>query len=407
MWLVRQASLVFALAVVLAGGISGAWAASTETSFNVVGGTWISGAEGRLLGPAWEMDAPTSTFLATVNGPDGFSRRIGGAPQRFIGMPSTRAIHWCTPEQCTLAPSVGAWTATGDDKSQVAFSIDPASRLTPVVLDKNTFQSGTGEVTGTWTAGDDAKSFIVYVQPASSTSATVWTAGAILPAGARTVTFSGLGLDPATTYSLDIFGFAGDITGGPLPSVFNVASDRLDFTAGQPVVPSPPTPSPPRNSPLKIVPAPPEGAVPAVVFSPNQGVLRGLSASWRRAVPFASRGFSINLLLKNTSSRSLTVAGVTAPVPAGSLLRQGKTTLTVLGCPARTSCKSTLKPGQRISVQLSYAFVGCDAARKASTKTGEWLVISYRYGGQAVRQQTLPIGAARVVPLKPTATDCG
>ena len=353
------------------------------------------------------MDAPTPTFGATVTGPEGFSRRIGGAPQRFIGMPSARAIHWCNPEQCKLPAATGPWTATGDDKSQVAFSIDPASHLTPVVLDKTAFQSGTGEVTGAWTAGDDAQSFIVYVQPASSTSATVWTAGAILPADARTVTFSGLVLDPATVYSLDIFAFSGDITGGPLPSVFNVASDRLDFTPGQPVIPSPPTPSPPRNHPLKVVPGPAEGAEPAVVFSPDRGVLRGLTALWRRAVPFASRGFSISMLLKNTSSRPLTVVGVNTPEPADGLLRQGKTTLTVLGCRAQTICKPPLKPGQRIKVQLSYAFVNCDAARNASTKTGEWLVISYRYGRQAVRRQTLPIGAARVLPLKPTAADCG
>jgi len=45
------------------------------------------------------------------------------------------------------------------------------------------------------------------VQPASSDSATDWTAGTELPAGSDTVTFSGLDLTPSTRYSFDIFAF--------------------------------------------------------------------------------------------------------------------------------------------------------------------------------------------------------
>src|SRR5580765_5564327 len=129
------------IAVTAACCLPGAQAADPAPAFGVAGGTW-TGQGGVLLGPAWEMDAPTESFGATVSGPDGFTRRIGGAPQRFIGMPATRALHWCNPEQCKMPAAAAAWTATGDDKSQVAFTIDPASRLTTVVLDRTTFQNG-------------------------------------------------------------------------------------------------------------------------------------------------------------------------------------------------------------------------------------------------------------------------
>lgn len=207
------------------------------SGFQVVGGTWVAGSSGTLLGPAWWLDGPTASFGVTVRGPAGFSRHIGGPAQRFLGMPSTRSIHWC--DSCNLLQPGGSWSATADDGSQpssvVPFSIDQNSRLTPVVLSRQSLTTGVHTVSATWSAGADAASFIAYVQPQDSSSATEWTAGTILPADARSVTFTGLNLDPKVGYSIDVFGFSGDIASGVPPPVFNVASSRIDFLPGRPV----------------------------------------------------------------------------------------------------------------------------------------------------------------------------
>lgn len=227
-------ALVFALSLL----VCATGASRSAGDFGISGGTWII-ASGQVLGPAFVLDGPSSSFGATLAGPGGFSRHIGGPNQRFPGMPSTLSVNWCQPSECSM-PATGSWSAKGDDGSQAAFSIDTASHLTPIVLTRDSFLSSTTGVTATWTAGTDAQSFAVYLQPASSTSATTWTAGMILSSGARGVTFSGLALDPKTSYSLDVFAFSDDIAGETIPSVFNIASDRIDFTPGQPLAGSTP-----------------------------------------------------------------------------------------------------------------------------------------------------------------------
>ena len=229
----RSWALWLALLLVVPGA---ALATPAAPSFQIVGGTWVTGSSGRLVGPAWELDSPLSSFTVTVTGPGGFQRRVGGFAQRFTGMPSTRSIHWCNPDSCDLTGIDGAWTAAGDDGTQASFTIDQSVRLTPVAIDRWSFTSETHSVTGSWRAGSDAGSFVVYVQPASSNSATDWIAGKILPGSVRTVTFDGLDLAPATLYSFDIFAFSGDVAGGPPPAVFNIASDRVDFQPGRALV---------------------------------------------------------------------------------------------------------------------------------------------------------------------------
>jgi hypothetical protein len=231
---------VAGVAFVLVG--ASAHARTHGSSFQVVGGTWVAEASATLLGPAWLIDGPTSSFGATVRGPGGFSRHIGGPLQRYPGMPATRSINWC--DSCNVLDAGGdvrtvsqptAWTASADDGTPGSFTIDRASRLTPVVLSRTGFDSSPRSVTASWTAGADAKSFIVYVQRQDATSSTDWLAGTVLPADARSFSFGGLDLDPKVGYSLDIFGFSADIAGTTPPEVFNVASSRLDFLPGQPL----------------------------------------------------------------------------------------------------------------------------------------------------------------------------
>jgi len=72
----RAMILVLALVWVFAFTVSGS--AQTEQTFQIVGGTWVSGPNGVLTDPAWWLDAPTASFGATLTGPGDFSHRVGG-----------------------------------------------------------------------------------------------------------------------------------------------------------------------------------------------------------------------------------------------------------------------------------------------------------------------------------------
>lgn len=202
-------------------------AASPDAApYTIVGGTWVNGWEGQLVGPAWWLDGPTQTYGVTMVGPGGFTKHMGGPNQRFPGMPSTRSIYWCST--CGDTSPGGSWYAIGDgDHTQETFTIDQSSRLQPIVIgqysgDANTF-------TASWTADSNAQSFIAYVQDEGDTSATDWIVGQELPGTARSVTFANMGLNPDWGYEFDVFAFSGDIAGGSAPTVFNIASNRIDF----------------------------------------------------------------------------------------------------------------------------------------------------------------------------------
>jgi hypothetical protein len=396
------------LAIVLVAVAPGAQGA-VAASFEIAGGTWVAGPSGQLMGPAWELDGPTATFGATVTGPNGFSRHIGGVTQRFPGMPSTRSIHWCQPAECTLPSSAASWLATGDDNSQLSFPLDVGSRLTPVAIVANGFHSATVAVSASWTAGTDAQSFIAYLQPANSTSATAWTAGQILPGSARSVTFTGLALDRSTLYSLDLFAFSGDIAGQGLPQAFNMASDRLDFRPGQVGRPNTlfPIEISPATAPLAVVSSAPW-------HLPDPQFLTGGAPAGGRQVQFTSRPFFVDVLLQNRSQTRIgMILDATTPEPPKALLLQDRLLiepicLEMLGPAEGGLCDPSqgIAPGQEVIVRLIYRFVSCHAALRASTKTAEHLVITYRYGPHGVRHQTFPIGAARLLPRKPTASGC-
>lgn len=200
--------------------------AQPTDTFQIVGGTWVSGWSGQLISPAWWLDGPTQTYGVTLVGPDGFTKHMGGPNQRFPGMPSTRSTYWCST--CGENNPGGSWYAIGDgDHTKVTFSIDQSSRLTPVQIHQYSGDADT--FTATWTADPNAKSFIVYVQDEGDTSATDWIVGKVLPAGSTTVMFTGMGLNPDWAYEFIIFAFSGDIIGGPAPTAFNIASNRIDF----------------------------------------------------------------------------------------------------------------------------------------------------------------------------------
>ena len=202
-------------------------AASPDTApYTIVGGTWVSGWEGRAIGPAWWLDGTTANYGVTMVGPGGFTRHMGGPNQRFPGMPSTRSVYWCS--NCGESAPGGSWYAIGDgDHTNVPFTIDQTSRLQPVVVGQYSGDAST--FTASWSADPNAKSFVAYIQDEGDTSATDWIVGQELPAGSSSVTFTNMNLNPNYAYEFDVFAFSGDIVNGPAPSVFNIASTRVDF----------------------------------------------------------------------------------------------------------------------------------------------------------------------------------
>lgn len=231
---------VLVLAGSLIAGRAGAGGLSRSAdTFTVAGGTWINGPAGALYGPAWELDGPSPSFVATVSLTTGaFSQAIGGATQRFPGMPATRSIDWSSGT-CTSCGggAVTAWSAIGSEGfSQVSFSINFASRLKPIAIDRNSIQSSASKVSARWAAGADAKSFLVYLEPQSGTPAPR-VGVTILPGTARGVTLAHLNLDTKQRYTLAVFAFSMDIAGASPPSVFNVASDVVTVKPGVSTIP--------------------------------------------------------------------------------------------------------------------------------------------------------------------------
>jgi hypothetical protein len=217
---------LLALAFAAVGAVPGG-GASDAGIYQIVGGTWVSGSAGQLVGPAWWLDGPTSTYGVTLVGPNGFTKHMGGPNQRFPSMPSTRSIYWCN-ETCGEQNPGGSWYAIGDgDHTNVSFTIDQSNRMQPVEIGQ---YSGDAETfTANWTADPSAQSFIVYIQNEGDQSATDWIVGEVLPGSATSVTFNDMSLNPTYAYEFDIFAFSGDIVNGPAPGVFNVASNRVDF----------------------------------------------------------------------------------------------------------------------------------------------------------------------------------
>jgi hypothetical protein len=220
-----------ALALVVGGAVlPNASAQPVADPYQIVAGTWVSGWAGIFVGPAWWLDGPTQTYGVTMVGPDGFTKHMGGPNQRLPGMPSTRSTYWCNTT-CGEKNPGGSWYAIGDgDHTKVTFTIDQSSRLSPLQI--TTYSGDAATFTATWNPEPDAKSFIAYVQDEGGTSAFDWIVGKILPAGSTTVTFADMGLNPEWGYEFNVFAYTGDITGATTPSVFNVASTRIDFVPG-------------------------------------------------------------------------------------------------------------------------------------------------------------------------------
>jgi hypothetical protein len=146
-----------------------------------------------------------------------------------------------------------------------------------------------------------------------------------------------------------------------------------------------------------------------------------------RQVSFVERGTAHSLFdLENTARGPVAVVGVRAVDPPTVLLRWVGTWLApwpackdarggycAVFPETRGARPVTIAPGGRISVRLNYRFVDCLGALQIPwTKAAPWMraaqsvVVTYRDGRQALKEQTLRLDRAQLLPGGPTASNC-
>jgi hypothetical protein len=138
-------------------------------------------------------------------------------------------------------------------------------------------------------------------------------------------------------------------------------------------------------------------------------------------IRFIDKGnFWVAVLLKNSSSSTVTLLDATTPEPQNSLIAQAQGTWapftpcadTRLACPfpapkpPPTTTPLTVAPGHHVAVKLSYHLVPCASAASATTASGDILTVAYRNADGTTGTQELPLTGARLHLLRPAGEDC-
>jgi hypothetical protein len=231
-------ALTVALGMAVASLLGGSSLAAPYGTPQVVAGTWIHYNE-QLEGAVAVFDAPDRNSAVDINGYYGIRMAIGPSwVTNFPGTPPTRFIRWDGSEPPGFLDGVlGVAWHDGPGISRVTF--DPSAGIHSMSIDRASIRATPTQLSFSWAAPPEAKSFLVLVVPPGSapysmTGVTSWRAERVLPGDARSVSFTGLAPD-SSTYSLLLFGFSADISSPqPLQGQFNMASDSVDFTGGEP-----------------------------------------------------------------------------------------------------------------------------------------------------------------------------
>ncbi len=172
------------------------------------------------------------------------------------------------------------------------------------------------------------------------------------------------------------------------------------------------------------VPWPPSASGPFVVENGTESGGYPLAGAGPAGtgVRFIDRGsFWVGVLLRNGSARRrVTIVGARTPEPVGSLVRQiGARFAPFTPCTGNRLCPFladarhppapaplTVAPHELAGVKLDYRLVSCTAARASTPASGDSLIVSYRYGTGPVRQQTLPLGGAKLRLHRPAGIEC-
>ena len=135
-------------------------------------------------------------------------------------------------------------------------------------------------------------------------------------------------------------------------------------------------------------------------------------------IRFIDRGtFRIGLLVRNDSSKPVTLVGARTPEPLHSLVRQTRAGFSRYTpctdgrlCPwpsAPTSTKPlTLRPHAEAAVELNYQLVSCQDTKASTTASASSLVLSYRYGAGSIAQEAVPLGYGRLHLERPAGIEC-
>lgn len=136
-------------------------------------------------------------------------------------------------------------------------------------------------------------------------------------------------------------------------------------------------------------------------------------------IRFIDQGtFWIAVIVRNNSSKPVTLVSASTPEPSNSLVREKRAGFARYTpctgrelCPppaiAATSTKPlTLRPHAEAAVKLSYELVSCADAKRASAASGSTLELMYRYGSAPVTQESVPLGSARLRLERPAGVEC-
>jgi hypothetical protein len=135
-------------------------------------------------------------------------------------------------------------------------------------------------------------------------------------------------------------------------------------------------------------------------------------------VRFIDHGtFWIAVLVRNNSSRPITLVRASTPEPPTSLVRE-----TRAGFSRYTPCTGdrfcawpstptstkplTLRPHAEAAVKFNYQLVSCAAAKAASTASGTTLVLTYRDGSGSSLHESVPLGGAQLRLQRPAGVEC-
>jgi hypothetical protein len=138
-------------------------------------------------------------------------------------------------------------------------------------------------------------------------------------------------------------------------------------------------------------------------------------------IRFIDRGrFSVGVLLRNGSNKTVTVINAQTPEPPRSLVHQVGTRLAPFApCAGDRFCSLlpsgadaarlrpvTLAPGAEVGVQLNYQLGACKDVPLGSLATAHLLDVRYEYRHGSSRQQTIPLGRGRLFLQKPAGVEC-
>ena len=228
-------ALVAACGAVAVSGSAVDQAGGAPTGGVFAAGTWSNG--GVVDGAAFAYDGD-EPYGFDVVGPNGYRNGFGGPNHRLPGTPAGRFVAWLP-----LKNPGGKWSVERAGPRVAEFTIDASNVLGRVDITRVVASSST--VTFDWTAPNEARSFLVLLIDSAAPGILPSYAYRIVPASARSVTFTGLSLMENTQYAAVIEGFTSDIaSSAPIASPFNVSGAKRDFTISDTPTTQPPSPLP-------------------------------------------------------------------------------------------------------------------------------------------------------------------